>query len=492
MTQWEAIGRAHGDAFRDIRPAATMVEVRRLIDPELAPTVGFDQESKYHGLTADEHIFETVQALADQGAPLTVRWAGLLHDSGKPEAAWMGPDGRMHYYKRPGSELPGHEAIGAQKAESALDRFAHLQRDDRDRVIAIVRNHMFSDHDKPTGLKARRFLAKHGEPLALDLLDMKHGDVTGKESDQDERLGEELGKLDRFRAAVQGQLKAGAALRIRDLAITGHDLLALGYPEGPPLGQTLEHLRQQVVTNPSLNTPVWLRAEAARRLRKLKVAEAYVETLHPRTRLGRWRAKFGVGKGRKLFHDPVEVHGRLETEGRADLPHGSKIEPTRFEHEGYDVFEPGGYFPSHAKTAAKAVALASKFERGDVGMPRVHEELLEKIAEAMDDPSVPLMSTETGGDLIGKTAIEIQDKDGPPDVVADEEFDKLVKAGKIREFWRGLDREHAEQFATGDLFVWPGNYGSGVYVASHPDAAAAYARGSGGVVMRIGVPVGRT
>ena len=35
MNQWEAIGRAHGEAFGDIRPAATMVEVRRLIDPEL-------------------------------------------------------------------------------------------------------------------------------------------------------------------------------------------------------------------------------------------------------------------------------------------------------------------------------------------------------------------------------------------------------------------------------------------------------------------------
>jgi enamine deaminase RidA (YjgF/YER057c/UK114 family) len=35
MSQWEAIGRAHGEAFGDIRPAATMVEVRRLIDPDL-------------------------------------------------------------------------------------------------------------------------------------------------------------------------------------------------------------------------------------------------------------------------------------------------------------------------------------------------------------------------------------------------------------------------------------------------------------------------
>ena len=35
ISQWEAIGRAHGDFFREIRPVATMVEVSRLIDPEM-------------------------------------------------------------------------------------------------------------------------------------------------------------------------------------------------------------------------------------------------------------------------------------------------------------------------------------------------------------------------------------------------------------------------------------------------------------------------
>ncbi len=35
IEQWEAIGRTHGEFFRDIRPAATMVEVSRLISPEM-------------------------------------------------------------------------------------------------------------------------------------------------------------------------------------------------------------------------------------------------------------------------------------------------------------------------------------------------------------------------------------------------------------------------------------------------------------------------
>lgn len=35
ISQWEHVGRAHGDMFKDIRPASTMVEVSRLIDPAM-------------------------------------------------------------------------------------------------------------------------------------------------------------------------------------------------------------------------------------------------------------------------------------------------------------------------------------------------------------------------------------------------------------------------------------------------------------------------
>jgi enamine deaminase RidA (YjgF/YER057c/UK114 family) len=39
---WEGIGRAHGEVFRDIRPASTMVEVRRLISPEMRVEIEVD------------------------------------------------------------------------------------------------------------------------------------------------------------------------------------------------------------------------------------------------------------------------------------------------------------------------------------------------------------------------------------------------------------------------------------------------------------------
>jgi enamine deaminase RidA (YjgF/YER057c/UK114 family) len=42
ISHWQAVGRAHGDVFREIRPAATMVEVRRLIDPDMLVEIEVD------------------------------------------------------------------------------------------------------------------------------------------------------------------------------------------------------------------------------------------------------------------------------------------------------------------------------------------------------------------------------------------------------------------------------------------------------------------
>ncbi len=198
--------------------------------PEFAPAIGYAQQSARQHLTLDEHVFAVVQAGADAGASLEVRLATLLHDLGKPEAERKGGD---------------HAAIGAALAARALARLRYPTRL-RAYVVGLVREHPFAAEDEPQPVDARRFLARHGERLAFDLLAHRAADLAGKTVPESE-----WDWLGRFRALVEQERTQPH--RLADLAVDGADLIAAGFSEGPQLGHVLQTLLAEVVDDPDLN-----------------------------------------------------------------------------------------------------------------------------------------------------------------------------------------------------------------------------------------------
>ncbi|MFL5927024.1 MAG: HD domain-containing protein [Gaiellaceae bacterium] len=249
------MGAQPAKALRIARDTGVLVELL----PEFERAIGFDQRSRYHDLTVDEHTFAVVQAAADAGAPLRVRLAALFHDLGKPHVAWLGDDGRLHYYAKPGVASHSHEQVSAQLADAALERLrypTHLRR----QVVRIVRGHMLAP-GRADDVRARRLLQRYGAELTFDLLDHKWADLVAKGVPHDQ----ELERLARFRRVVERERTSAHSLR--DLAVGGDDLLGLGYQPGPAVGRTLRTLLDAVVRDPGLNTRDELLARAAQELR---------------------------------------------------------------------------------------------------------------------------------------------------------------------------------------------------------------------------------
>ena len=207
--------------------------------PEYRRAIGLKLDTPRQPLPLDEHMFEAVQHGAEQGVQLDVRLALLLHDLGKPLEA---DDGRKH------------AAIGAELSAGTMRRLRYPTRLRTD-VVHLVRGHSFSVERDFDAESARRFLAEHGDRLALELIAHKRADLLAKRPEP-----WELPALDTMEAAIQRERRQ--PLRIGDLAIDGNDLIALGFSQGPALGEALATLLDDVLAEPERNTPDWLRERA--------------------------------------------------------------------------------------------------------------------------------------------------------------------------------------------------------------------------------------
>ncbi|HVS84822.1 MAG TPA: hypothetical protein VHD91_04255, partial [Gaiellaceae bacterium] len=76
---------------------------------------------------------------------------------------------------------------------------------------------------------------------------------------------EEIERVHAFREVVRSQL--ASPHRLRDLAISGDDVIALGMAPGPRVGQLLNELLDEVVDEPALNTREELLERARRKVR---------------------------------------------------------------------------------------------------------------------------------------------------------------------------------------------------------------------------------
>jgi tRNA nucleotidyltransferase (CCA-adding enzyme) len=226
--------------------------------PEFTAAIGFDQESRFHSLTVDEHTFQVVQAAADAERSLVVRLAALFHDLGKPHVAWRGTDNRLHYYAKSGYSAKSHEQVSAELADVALARLRYPT-ELRRRVVRIVRSHML-DIGRSDPLRARKLLARYGYPVLRELLDHKEADIRGK---GERPVDEDIAKLEQLRRRVARE--RSQPHRIRDLAVRGDDLIGIGFRPGPELGLALRRLLDEVVREPELNT----RDDLLRRAREM-------------------------------------------------------------------------------------------------------------------------------------------------------------------------------------------------------------------------------
>lgn len=234
------MGRRVAKALRYARDAGVL----SVLLPELDDMLGFEQESRYHDMTTDEHTFTALDAAAAMHCDLRVRMALLFHDAGKPRSAWKGDDGRLHYYANPDLGTEDHEIIGARLAAQALARLnapASLRRD----VTTLIERHMVSLSGKVRPAKVRRWRCELGDELLADLLKHRLADVMGKGSVDYSHL-RALARLEQIREDAE---RHGVPASVKDLAINGHDAKALGL-RGAGIGKALRAVLHEVVSQP--------------------------------------------------------------------------------------------------------------------------------------------------------------------------------------------------------------------------------------------------
>ena len=169
-----------------------------------------------------------------------VRFASLIHDVGKPEVASKDEKGLVIFHN--------HETVGARIAKEICERLKFSKKE-RNRIVNLIRWHMFTVDEHITDAAIRRFIRRVGVENVKDIIDLRIGDRLGGGTQTAESW-----RLKLFKKRIEEQL-GPKPFSIDDLAIDGNDIMKeLNINSGPKIGEILQKLFEEVDEDLSKNT----------------------------------------------------------------------------------------------------------------------------------------------------------------------------------------------------------------------------------------------
>lgn len=218
--------------------------IMKYIIPELEDCVGFEQYKSSQHRNVFEHTLLVVDASQKD---IVTRWAALLHDIGKPDTFTLNENGIGQFID--------HHIVGAEKAEVILRRLK-FPNSVIDSVVMLIRHHMsrysfLNGQGSPKAIK--KLIQRVGLEDITKLINLQRADIMGSG-----RSPWCFGNIDELEESIQQILEAKEPMTIKDLAINGNHLMALGIPQGKMIGETLNKCLEVVLEYPEKNNYTFL------------------------------------------------------------------------------------------------------------------------------------------------------------------------------------------------------------------------------------------
>lgn len=205
-------------------------DVFALFIPELKDMFDFPQNNPHHDYDVFGHTVHAVENCNSDD--LTVKMAVFFHDFGKPHSYQDGENGIRHF--------KGHGRVSADMTDAIMKRLK-FDNDTRNNVVQLVYYHDAAFEIKKN---VKRWLNKIGEKQFRRLLEVRRADIKGQRYDYDKNSTE---RIDTIEKLIDEVLQENQCFTIKDLAITGKDLIQIGFKPDKKLGETLNTLLNGVI-----------------------------------------------------------------------------------------------------------------------------------------------------------------------------------------------------------------------------------------------------